>query len=137
MSKRQINYDNDKEVTAQRLIEAMNEASLTLSELAEKSKVSKSAISQYTHATKSPSNISSSAMAKVLNVNPVWLMGFNAPKNREEFIESRNKRLNAYVNYAIPHLFLAKIYDNLPVEGKKELQSYAEYLENKYKERGD
>ena len=137
MSKRQINYDNDKELTAQRLKEAMDDMGITLSELADKSKISKSSISQYTHATKSPSNISASAMAKVLGVNPVWLMGFDAPKSREEFKKSQDKRLAAYVNYTYPHLFLARIYDNLPIEGKKELRAFAEYLQNKYMKGGE
>jgi hypothetical protein len=44
MNKRQINYDSDKIVTAQRLKEAMNDAGMNLTELSEKSKVSKSSI---------------------------------------------------------------------------------------------
>lgn len=79
MSKRQINYDSDKELTARRLKEAMDNANMTASELAEKSKVSKSSISQYCHAVQSPSNLSATAMAQVLNVNPMWLMGFDVP----------------------------------------------------------
>lgn len=64
MNKRQINYDNDRDITAQRLKEAMDDAGITLTDLANKSKVSKSSISQYIHGLQSPSNISSSAMAK-------------------------------------------------------------------------
>ena len=82
MSKRQINYDTDKQLTAQRLREAMADAEISASELAEKSKVSKSSISQYYNAYQSPSNLSAMAMAKVLGVNPVWLMGFDEPKKK-------------------------------------------------------
>lgn len=127
MSKRQINYDNDKMITAQRLKEAMDDAGISLTELAEKSKVSKSSISQYTHGIQSPSNLSASAMAKILNVNPVWLMGFDAQKDRKEFLDARAKRLGAYA------LGIANIYNNLPKEGKKELKDYADYLEHKYR----
>lgn len=133
MSKRQVNYDNDKMITAQRLKEAMNDAGISLTELATKSNVSKSSISQYTHGTQSPSNLSASAMAKVLDVNPVWLMGFEASKSREDFQNERAERLKAYAYYSANHMHLAKIYDNLPIEGKKELRNYAEYLEQKYR----
>lgn len=91
MSKRQINYDIDKSITAKRLIEAMHEAEITLTELAEKSGIKKSSISHYTHGTQSPSNISSMAMAKVLNVSPVWLMGFDVPKSRELFLRNQQE----------------------------------------------
>ena len=136
MSKRQINYENDKNITANRLKEAMEEAKISLTELAEKSKVSKSSISQYTHAIQSPSNISAMAMAKVLDVSPVWLMGFDAPKNREQFINSKdstNFRLSVYNEFAQTYSRIATAYNNLPDEGKKEFDSYLEYLTSKYK----
>ena len=134
MSKRQINYDNDKQLTAQRLKEAMSDLGMTLTELADKAKVSKSSISQYTHAVQSPSNLSAMAMAKVLQVNPVWLMGFDVPKSREAYIHQQNqtKRLVVYANYAASHAFLAKVYDNLPIEGKQELRNFTEYMRIKY-----
>ena len=125
MNKRQINYESDKMITAQRLKEAMNDAGINLTELSEKSKVSKSSISQYMHGIQSPSNLSSSAIAKVLEVNPVWLMGFDVPKEREAFLESRNARISAYAQY------IAKIYDELPNSSKKELKNFAEYLKSK------
>ncbi|MFR2169682.1 MAG: hypothetical protein ACLS54_03025 [Anaerostipes hadrus] len=36
-------------------------------------------MSQYLNGSHAPSNISSGKMAKILNVNPVWLMGFDVP----------------------------------------------------------
>lgn len=125
MNKRQINYDSDKMVTAQRLKEAMNDAGMNLTELSEKSKVSKSSISQYMHGIQSPSNLSSSAIAKVLDVNPVWLMGFNVPKEREAFLTTQEERISTYAYY------IGKIYDELPSASKKELKNFAEYLKSK------
>ena len=126
MNKRQINYDNDRDVTAQRLKEAMDDADITLTELANKSKVSKSSISQYLHGLQSPSNLSSSAMAKVLDVNPVWLMGFDVPKERIAFKSDSLQRLSTYA------YLISQIYEGLPTAGKKELKSYAEYLKDRY-----
>ncbi len=125
MNKRQINYESDKMVTAQRLKEAMNDAGMNLTELSEKSKVSKSSISQYMHGIQSPSNLSSSAIAKVLDVNPVWLMGFNVPKEREAFLTTQEERISTYAYY------IGKIYDELPSASKKELKNFAEYLKSK------
>lgn len=70
------------EVTAKRIREALSDAKLKPQELAEKSKVSKSSISQYVNGSHQPSNISSGKMAKVLGVEPMWLMGFDVPKKK-------------------------------------------------------
>lgn len=73
------------EETARRLNEALNEAGLTPQELSRKSGVGKASISQYRNGTHKPSNISAGKMGKVLNVNPLWLMGYDAPKHTEEY----------------------------------------------------
>ena len=70
------------EVTAKRIREALSDAKLKPQELAEKSKVSKSSISQYVNGSHQTSNISSGKMAKVLGVEPMWLMGFDVPKKK-------------------------------------------------------
>ena len=67
-------------LTANRLNEALHDANMTAQELSNKSGVSKHSISQYRNGAYKPSNISSGAMGKVLGVNPLWLMGFDVPK---------------------------------------------------------
>ena len=67
------------ELTAKRLQKAMSNANITAQELSNKSKVAKSSISQYVNGSHKPSNISSGKMASILNVNPLWLMGFDVP----------------------------------------------------------
>ncbi len=67
------------ELTAQRLALALSNANMRPQELADKSGVSKASISQYVNGSHAPSNISSGKMASVLNVNPLWLMGFDVP----------------------------------------------------------
>lgn len=67
-------------LTANRLNEALSEANMTAQELANKSGVSKHSISQYRNGAYKPSNISSGLMGEILGVNPLWLMGFDVPK---------------------------------------------------------
>ena len=72
------------EITAKRLQIALANANMKPQELADKSGVGKSSISQYVNGSHAPSNISSGKMGKVLNVNPLWLMGFDAPMKLEQ-----------------------------------------------------
>lgn len=67
------------EITAKRLKQALNNKNMIPQELAERSQVSKASISQYINGSHAPSNISSGKMAPVLDVNPLWLMGFDVP----------------------------------------------------------
>lgn len=67
------------ELTAKRLQLAMNNANLSAQELSSRSHVAKASISQYVNGSHKPSNISSGKMASILNVNPLWLMGFDVP----------------------------------------------------------
>lgn len=67
--------------TAQRLRFAIDRAGLKAQDLANRSGIGKSSISQYLSGSHAPSNKSAGAMAEVLGVNPVWLMGFDVPMN--------------------------------------------------------
>ena len=69
--------------TARRLEEAMNDMKLSAKELSVKSGVSESSISQYLHGLFAPRSDTAAKLAKVLNVNPMWLMNFeNELKHR-------------------------------------------------------
>lgn len=70
------------EITAKRLKKALDNNNMIPQELAEKSEVSKASISQYLSGMHAPSNISSGKMAKVLKVEPLWLMGFDVPMKK-------------------------------------------------------
>ena len=67
-------------VIAQRLKEAMADKDMKAVELSLRSGVLKSSISQYMNGTHSITNVKAGAIAEVLGVNPVWLMGFDVPK---------------------------------------------------------
>lgn len=67
------------EITARRLQQAMHNINISAQELSNASGVAKASISQYVNGSHRPSNISSGKMAKILKVNPLWLMGFDVP----------------------------------------------------------
>ncbi len=67
------------EVTAKRLLKALNQVDMKAQELADRSGLNKASISQYVNGTHAPSNISAGRMAAVLGVSPVWLMGYDVP----------------------------------------------------------
>lgn len=69
-------------ITAKRLSLALSNLNMKPQELANRSGVSKASISQYLSGSHAPSNISSGKMAKILDVDPVWLMGFDVPMKK-------------------------------------------------------
>ena len=71
------------ELTAKRLQIALSNANMNQQELVEKSGVGKSSISHYINGSHAPSNISAGKIAKVLDVEPLWLMGFDVEMKKE------------------------------------------------------
>ncbi len=65
------------ELTAKRIQLALSNANMKPQELADKSGVGKASISQYVNGSHAPGNISAEKIGKILNVNPLWLMGFD------------------------------------------------------------
>lgn len=79
------------EVTAKRLRKALDECGMKPQELADKTGISKSSISQYLNGSHAPSNISSGKIGKVLRVEPLWLMGFDVEQHKTFDIEQGSK----------------------------------------------
>ena len=79
------------ELTAKRLRQAISEMNLKPQELADLSGVNKASISQYLNGSHAPSNISSGKMGKILNVDPLWLMGFDVPMRKTKDESEANK----------------------------------------------
>ena len=67
-------------VTKKKKKKALSDLNMKPQELADRSGVSKASISQYVNGSHAPSNISSGKMGKILSVNPLWLMGFDVPR---------------------------------------------------------
>lgn len=66
-------------VTASRLSEAMKMRDIIAQELADKTGIHKSSISQYVNGSHTPSIKNAGKMAAVLNVAPAWLKGYDVP----------------------------------------------------------
>ena len=63
--------------TARRLLYAMAAAGVTQQELSNESGINKSSISHYVNGSHEPGNKAAYAMARVLAVDPLWLMGLD------------------------------------------------------------
>lgn len=81
------------QITSERLRQALEHSGISQQELANKSGVAKASISQYMHARFIPSNKSAVKMAKVLNVNPAWLMGYDVPIISLDLLSERQRLL--------------------------------------------
>ncbi|MFR0781307.1 MAG: helix-turn-helix domain-containing protein [Zhenhengia sp.] len=71
-----------EETTALRLRKALNIRSMKQMELSEKTNIGKSAISQYLSGKVIPKQDKIYLMAKALNVNEAWLMGYDVEMSR-------------------------------------------------------
>lgn len=79
------------ELTAKRLRIALSNNNMRPQELADKTGVNKSSISQYINGSHKPSNISAGKIGEALNVEPLWLMGFDVPMERGKFKDTTEK----------------------------------------------
>lgn len=86
------------ELTSKRLQIAMSKSNITAQELSNKSGVAKASISQYVNGSHKPSNISSGKIASILDVNPLWLMGFDVPMEIASIESSNTPRIMQYFN---------------------------------------
>lgn len=91
---------NKYPVTAKRLAQAMSDANMKAIELSERSGVSQSLLSQYLSGMHSPSNISGTKLAKILNVSPIWLMGLDTVEieivDKNDVRKKRSERLESF-----------------------------------------
>ena len=69
--------------TARRLSYILNLRDMTAQELSNRSSVGKSSISHYINGNNEPHSHNAGKMAKVLNVDPQWLMGFDVSMEKK------------------------------------------------------
>lgn len=80
------------ELTAKRIRLAMDRMNLSQQELADRCNIGKSSISHYVNGTNEPGNKTAYILARVLKVNPAWLMGFDVdmePAESEPALEEK------------------------------------------------
>ena len=88
------------ELTAKRIRLAMDKMNLSQQGLADKCNIGKSSISHYVNGTNEPGNRTAYILAKALNVNPAWLMGFDVPMEpSQEQAPVNDEAMQLYQNY--------------------------------------
>ena len=75
-----------------RLKKAMNIRAITQSELCEKTGIPKSAMSQYISGNFKPKQNRTHSLAKALDDNEAWLMGYDVPMERQSISEQDNNQ---------------------------------------------
>ena len=75
-------FDIPKESCAARLKKALSIRKMTQAELCQKTNIPKSALSEYLKGLYDPKQDRLVILSEALNVDPVWLMGFDVPKER-------------------------------------------------------
>jgi transcriptional regulator with XRE-family HTH domain len=78
---------------SKRIAKALSIRNMKQSELCERTKIPKSAISQYLSGAFEPKQDRLHIIAKALNVDPVWLMGYDVPMEKEEKTSPEEPRL--------------------------------------------
>lgn len=82
----------------ERLKYAMELSGLTQTDLCKKTNIPKSAMSQYISGAFKPKDNRTYLLAKALNVNEAWLMGYDVPNNEKMAIRpTNNERLNKFI----------------------------------------
>ena len=85
--------NNKNEKCSERISKALSIRNIKQTELCEKTKIPKSALSQYITGAFEPKQDRLMLIAQALDVDPVWLMGFDVPMEKQEKGSSDDKNL--------------------------------------------
>lgn len=107
-----------------RLKEGLDIRGMKPIDLCNKTKISKSAISQYLSGYAKPKADRIFIIAKALDVNEAWLMGYDVPMERSD------KKLNN-----IDEKMIIEKYNKLNKKQKENLLDYAEFLLQQQKDK--
>ena len=77
-------YPNQIESCATRIKKALSVRNMKQSELCAKTKISKSVLSEYISGVYEPKQDRVFILSQALDVDPVWLMGFDVPMEKEQ-----------------------------------------------------
>ena len=77
-------YQDPIESCAKRIRKALSIRNMTQSELCRRTKIATSAMSEYLRGLYDPKQDKIYIMSQALNVDPVWLMGFDVPMEKED-----------------------------------------------------
>ena len=77
-------YQDPIESCAHRIRKALSIRNMTQSELCRRTKIATSAMSEYLKGLYDPKQDKLYLMSEALNVDPVWLMGFDVPMEKQD-----------------------------------------------------
>ena len=80
---------------ARRMKDALSDKGINSADLSRHSKINQSSLSQYLNGTNKPNSLRAMTIASILEVNPVWLMGFDVPKY---VVDEKSQQDNYYIN---------------------------------------
>lgn len=86
-------YSGRVETCSNRISQALAIREINQSELCRRAKIPKSSLSLYLSGAYEPKQDRLYDMAQALNVDPVWLMGFDVPMERKDNAAPDNKEL--------------------------------------------
>lgn len=118
--------EDAQNTVAYRLRKAMSLRNLKQVDLVERTNIPKSSINQYLSGYAEPKTDRVYTIAKALDVDPVWLMGFNVPMEGAKMdwtIMTSNNKADAL----IPDEFVLE-YMRASDEVKSQIKAYADFL---------
>lgn len=114
-----------------RLRLAMDLKDMRAIELSEKTGIPKSAISQYLSGYAKPKQDRIYLIAKALDINEVWLMGYDVPMERQTGGENGQKESLADTEYQEACVKASELFSQLSEEERKQVLAYGEFLLHK------
>ena len=111
---------SEKTVSQQRIRELIAEVfDGSQQEFSKRCNVPKASVSQYVHGLNAPGNITAARIGEALNINPLWVMGFNVPKRIKQ---------NGNMAASDQEQELLDIYRTLNKDGQSALLTHAHLL---------
>ena len=111
---------SEKTISQQRIKELIAEYfNGSQQDFADRCDIPKASVSQYVHGRNAPGNIKAAKIGEALNINPLWVMGFNVPKE----INQKSERVTSNQEQQ-----LIALYRTLNADGKAALLSHAQLL---------
>lgn len=107
------------ESCAIRLRKALSVRNMTQAELCSKAKISKSTLSEYLSGRYEPKQDRVYILAKALNVDPVWLMGYDVPMEKKEEQPTQQKSSPSELQLTEGEQMMLEIFRLIPEEWQK------------------
>ncbi len=81
-------YEERKSNCAERIAHALSVRNMKQAELCERTRIPKSAVSQYISGAFEPKQDRIYLIARALNVSEAWLMGYDVPMDRKDLVKT-------------------------------------------------